>query len=129
MRGLREEITFEKTSIFHEKSSQNRTKKSRKTAYAAKIDKNALLGAPFFAQSRFSIDFGGPAWSHFDPKSAKKAEGGQHFWVTKTRADDGSVPRALPEASRSHSGGSEDPPEAIFERIFDDSSVTISSKS
>ena len=89
--------------------------KSRKTAHAAKINENVFLGSPFFAKSRFSVDFRGPAWRHFGPKSAKKAEGGQHFWVTKTRADDGSVPRAVPEASRGHSEGSEDPPEAIFD--------------
>ena len=94
-----------------------------------KIEKNGARGKnrqkclprrPFFRKKSIFGDFRAPAWSHFGPKSAKKAEGGQHFWVIKTRADDGSVPRALPEASRSHSGGSEDPPEAIFERIFDD---------
>ena len=88
-----------------------------------------LLSGPFFAKSRFSGDFGSPAGRHFEPKSVKKLDVGQHLEATKTRADDGSVPRALPEASRSHSGGSEDSPEAIFEGIFDDFWVTISSKS
>ena len=92
--------------------------KSRKTALVAKIDKKAPLGAPFFAKSRFSGDFGAPAGRHFAPKSGENDKGGQHFWVTKTRADDGSVPRALPEASRGHSGGPGHPPGAIFKAFL-----------
>ena len=92
--------------------------KSKETARAAKIGKNTLLGTPFFAQSRFLGDFGAPAGGHFEPKSVVFDNRGQHFWVTKTRADDGSVPRALPEASRGHSGGSGHPPGAIFKALL-----------
>ena len=92
--------------------------KSRKTALAAKIEKNALLSAPCFAKSRFSGDFGAPAGRHFEPKSVVLAKGGQHFWVTKTRADDGSLPRALPEPFwrlRAPSGSNF---QSIFKRIY-----------
>ena len=66
---LREETTFETTLIFSLKIEPKSKEKSRKTAHAAKIDKNAFLGAPFFAKSRFSSDFWGPAWRHFEAKS------------------------------------------------------------
>ena len=111
-------IFLESPTTFYGKAKEIQRKsneKSRKTARAAKIDKNALLGAPFFAQDRFLGDFGAPAWRHFGPKSDQKLQDGRHFWDTKTRADDGSVPRAVPEAFRSYSGGSGDLPEAIFE--------------
>ena len=87
--------------------------------HAAKIEKNTFLGAPFFAKDRFSGDFRGPAGRHFELKSAKNLKDARHFFDTKTRADDGSVQRAVPEASRSDSGGSGHPPKAVFERIFD----------
>ena len=41
-------------------------KKSRKTAIAAKIDKNALLGSRFLAKNRFRSDFRAPAGRHFE---------------------------------------------------------------
>ena len=45
---------------FSWKIKQKSTKKSRKTTFATKIDKKAFLGAPFFAKSRFLVDFGVP---------------------------------------------------------------------
>ena len=47
--------------------------KSRKTTFATKIDKKAFLGAPFFAKSRFLVDFWVPAGSQNRSKiEAKK---------------------------------------------------------
>ena len=67
----------EKTRLFfHRFFIENRRKiqqKSRKTAFATKIDKKAFLGAPVFAKSRFFVDFWVPDGSQNRSKiEAKK---------------------------------------------------------
>ena len=43
-----------------------------------------------------------------------KRQSRRALYVTKMRADGGSMPRGVPEASLTHSGGSGHPPEALF---------------
>ena len=58
---------------FSSKIDQKSIKKSRKTTFATKIDKKAFLGAPFFAKSRFLVDFWVPDGSQNRSKiEAKK---------------------------------------------------------
>ena len=57
---------------FSSKIDQKSIKKSRKTTFAAKIDKKALPGTAFWGKSRFLVIFGLPGG---DPKIDKNLRG------------------------------------------------------